>query len=103
MGVLLFLFLISLAVLLVAMLILNTAIPWTIIFLPLIILPLLFAIVGFAWFLAAMGVYVRDVSQTVGIITTVMMFLAPVFYPISALPEKWRRRRGREPRAGIME
>ena len=90
MGATLFHTLISLAVLLVAMLILNTAIPWTIIFLPLIILPLLFAIVGFAWFLAAMGVYVRDVSQTVGIITTVMMFLAPVFYPISALPEKYQ-------------
>jgi lipopolysaccharide transport system permease protein len=33
---------------------------------------------------------VRDVGQTTGIITMVMLFLAPVFYPMSALPEKYQ-------------
>ena len=40
--------------------------------------------------LTALGVFLRDVSQTIGIITTVLMFLAPVFYPITAVPEKFR-------------
>ncbi len=40
--------------------------------------------------LASLGVYLRDVSQFVGIFTTVLMFLSPIFYPASALPEKYR-------------
>jgi lipopolysaccharide transport system permease protein len=30
------------------------------------------------------------VSQTIGIVTTVLMFLSPVFYPVSAVPEQFR-------------
>jgi lipopolysaccharide transport system permease protein len=45
---------------------------------------------GLAWMLASLGVYARDVGQTIGIAMTVMMFLSPVFYPISSLPEFMR-------------
>ncbi|MNR27249.1 ABC-2 type transporter [compost metagenome] len=45
---------------------------------------------GFAWFLASLGVFLRDVGQTVGIITAVLLFMSPVFYPISAIPERIR-------------
>src|SRR3569832_1421758 len=90
MGSALFHATISLVVLLIAMLIVNAAIPWTAIFLPGVLLPLLLATIGVAWFLSAIGVFVRDVGQTIGIITTIMMFLAPVFYPISALPERYQ-------------
>lgn len=90
MGSALFHALIGLVVLIAAMLIINAFVPWTVIFFPLIIFPLLLATMGVAWFLAAVGVFMRDVGQTIGIITTVMMFLSPVFYPISALPEKYQ-------------
>jgi lipopolysaccharide transport system permease protein len=33
-----------------------------------------------------LGVYLRDIGQIIGIITTLLLFLAPVFYPLSALP-----------------
>ena len=82
--------LVSLCVLLVAVLLLNGSLAWTTIFFPLVILPLLVATLGIAWFLASLGVFVRDVGQTVGVFTTVMMFISPVFYPISALPEKFQ-------------
>jgi len=82
--------LISLGVLFAAILLINGALSWTAIFFPLIILPLLFATLGVAWFLASVGVFLRDVGQTIGIFTTVLMFLSPVFYPISALPEKYQ-------------
>ena len=45
---------------------------------------------GFAWALAAIGVFLRDVGQTIGIITTVLMFLSPIFYPITAVPERFQ-------------
>jgi len=37
--------------------------------------------------LAALGVYLRDIGQVTGIVTTVMLFMAPVLYPVQALPE----------------
>lgn len=59
-------------------------------FLPLILLPLLLLIMGISWFLASLGVYLRDVSQVTGIATTVLMFLSPIFFPASALPERYQ-------------
>jgi lipopolysaccharide transport system permease protein len=40
--------------------------------------------------LASLGVFIRDVGQTIGIFTTIMMFLSPVFFPITAMPEQYR-------------
>jgi lipopolysaccharide transport system permease protein len=80
----------SLTVLLAAMLLVSGGLARTAIFFPLVILPLLIGTLGVAWFLAAVGVYVRDVAQTVGIFVSVLMFISPVFYPVSALPEKFQ-------------
>lgn len=64
--------------------------PWTILFLPLILIPFSLFITGLCWFLSSLGVYVRDVSHFIGILTTVLMFLSPLFYPVTALPEFYR-------------
>ncbi|MNT74141.1 ABC-2 type transporter [compost metagenome] len=53
-------------------------------------MPLVLIILGLSWLLASLGVYLRDVAQVIGVATTVLMFLSPVFYPISALPEQYR-------------
>ena len=89
MGAALFHSFVSLGVLLGAFVLLNGFLHWTALLVPLVLLPLVFVTLGLAWLLASLGVYLRDVGQTIGIITTVMLFLAPVFYPISALPEKY--------------
>jgi lipopolysaccharide transport system permease protein len=57
---------------------------------PLVLLPLIFASLGAAWFLAALGVYVRDIGQITTVFTTVLMFVSAVFYPVSALPEVYQ-------------
>lgn len=81
---------ISLCVLLTAFAIFNGYMNWTVVFTPLILLPLVILTTGLAWMLASLGVFLRDVGQTIGIVTTILMFLAPVFYPVSALPEEFR-------------
>jgi homopolymeric O-antigen transport system permease protein len=81
---------VSIVVLLTAQVIFQHALALTMVFLPIVLLPLLFATMGFAWFLASIGVYVRDISQTIGIFTMVLLFLSPVFYPADALPEDYR-------------
>ncbi|MGF1569121.1 MAG: ABC transporter permease [Nodosilinea sp.] len=55
--------------------------------LPGVVLPLILLTVGLSWFLTSLGVYLRDVSQVTTILTTVLMFLSPIFYPPSALPD----------------
>lgn len=89
-GSALFHTLISLGVWLIAYLILFGVPHVTVLLLPLVILPLLVVIMGLTWLLASLGVYLRDVSQIIGVITTMLMFLSPIFYPASALPENYR-------------
>ena len=90
MGSALFHSVVSLGVLLLVFVAFNHFLHWTVIFLPFIFLPLIILTLGFAWMLASLGVFVRDVGQTIGLAMTVMMFLSPVFYPITSLPERLR-------------
>jgi lipopolysaccharide transport system permease protein len=90
MGAALFHSMVSFAVLFVAIVLLNGYLHWTVLLAPLVLLPFLVATLGFAWILASLGVFIRDVGQTIGIIMTVVMFLSPVFYPLTALPVKFR-------------
>jgi lipopolysaccharide transport system permease protein len=61
-----------------------------ILLLPVALFPFVVCVLGVSWFLAALGVYLRDISQFVGVAVTALMFLTPIFYPISALPEAYR-------------
>lgn len=79
--------LISFIVLVIGILIFMDSFTWQIILAPIILLPLIFYTVGFSWLLASLGVYIRDVGYTVSLITTVLFFLTPIFYPISAVPD----------------
>lgn len=90
MGAALFHALISLGVLAIAFFIFNGFIHWTVVFFPIVFLPLVILTLGVAWIVASLGVFVRDIGQSIGIITTVMLFLSPVFYPITAVPEEYR-------------
>jgi lipopolysaccharide transport system permease protein len=90
MGASLFHSLISLLVLLIAFGIFNQYLNWTVVFIPLVLFPLTLLTLGIAWILTALGVFLRDVGQTIGIVTTIMMFLSPVFFPISSLPEEFQ-------------
>ena len=65
----------------------HAQLPWTVFFEPLIIAPLAILALGVSWFLASLGVFLRDIAQIVGILATVLLFLCPIFYPISAVPE----------------
>jgi lipopolysaccharide transport system permease protein len=81
---------VSFLVLTSALVMINHQLYWTIIFAPLVFAPLVFFTLGVTWMLASLGVFMRDVGQTVGILTTVLMFMSPVFYPISALPVQFQ-------------
>lgn len=81
---------ISFLVLMAFLLIAGNSIHWTLILLPVVVLPLLLLIMGLSWLLASIGVFVRDIGQFIGLILTMMLFMSPIFYPASALPESVR-------------
>lgn len=82
--------LISLLVLFCAQLVIMHALPWTVVLLPLIAAPFALMTIGITWIISATGVYVRDIAQVTGIVSSALMFLAPVFYPLSSLPKEYR-------------
>lgn len=89
-GTALFHTIISFLVWLVAYILLFGLPHITVLLLPLIFIPLIFFILGVSWFLASFGVFFRDLNQFIGMLVTALMFLSPIFYPISALPEKYQ-------------
>lgn len=80
----------NLVVLLAFAVILYGLPPATALLLPLIWLALIPMVLGISWFLSSFGVYLRDIGQVIGFLITFMMFLGPLFYPVSAMPEKFR-------------
>ncbi|WP_233411906.1 ABC transporter permease [Paraburkholderia kururiensis] len=63
---------------------------WTLIFVPLIFVPLIFMAAGVSWIISSLGVYVRDIGQVIGVLTSVIMFLCPIFYAIESLPKPFQ-------------
>lgn len=89
-GAALFHSFVSVVVLVAAFSLINGHVHSTAMLLPFVFLPLVILSTGLGWIMASLGVFLRDVGQTIGIIVTVLTFLSPVFYPVTAVPEKFR-------------
>ncbi len=83
-------FLIGVVILAIASFVKTGGLSVTVLALPLILIPLALLALGCVYAFAALGVYLRDLSQVVGFISLTLLFLSPVFYPASAVPESWR-------------
>jgi len=81
----------STVILLLMQLFLKGFFPLTVIFFPLIVLPVILLALGASWFFSALGVYLRDVDQLLGFLTTLLLFTSAIFFPLSALPENYQK------------
>ena len=68
----------------------HAQLHWTLVFFPAILIPVALFAAGFTFFLSGLGVYLRDVSQAVPIFNMLVMFLSPIFYPITGAPRPLR-------------
>ena len=64
--------------------------PVTILLLPFVVAPVGLIALGASFFLASIGVFLRDIRQIVPLFTTACLFLSPIFYPITAVPEAFQ-------------
>lgn len=69
----------------IALLLIRGAIPLAVVWLPVLLIPQLFLTLGICWFLAALGVFLRDLGQLMGFILTLWFFITPICYPESNL------------------
>lgn len=81
---------ISLGVLLLALLLTNGSLPLTLPLLVVVWLPLCLLALGASWWLSALGVYLRDIGQAMGVVLTIMLFISPAFFSLQALPPSLR-------------
>ncbi len=63
---------------------------WHTLLLPVVIAPLAILAVAVGWFLSALGVYLRDIGQIVGVLAAAMLFLSSAIVPVDSLPESYR-------------
>jgi lipopolysaccharide transport system permease protein len=89
-GTALFHFGVGLLVLAAALMYAEGVLQPSVLLLPLVMVPFVLFCAGLTWFLSALGVYVRDIGQIIGIVVSALMFLSPLFFPVSAVPEKYR-------------
>lgn len=82
--------LISMLILLYSLIIFNFELNWTVVLIPLVIAPLVVLCLGVGWILAAIGVFIRDVGQLTGFLSTILLFMSPILYPLEAVPEKYQ-------------
>ena len=81
---------ISVAILSVFLLLTQGALHWTALLAPVVLAPLMVLAAGVIWIIGALSVYMRDFAQLMGVLVTLMLFLGPVFYPLSVVPEPIR-------------
>lgn len=65
-------------------------VSWTMLLLPVVLLPHFLFTMGISYFISSLGVYVRDTAYAVQVVLQILFFMTPIFYPIQAIPEKYR-------------
>lgn len=84
-------FLIGLSLIFLGQLMFGSGISITWLYLPLVVLPMIFLCLAVYWLFSSFGVYVRDLGHVAPIMATLLLFLCPIFYPLSAMSENFQR------------
>jgi lipopolysaccharide transport system permease protein len=76
--------------LLIFSLIIRGELHLTMLWIPVLIVPQLLATLGVAWLVASLGVFLRDIVQGIALLLTTWLYLTPIIYPESVVPERFR-------------
>jgi len=76
--------------LLIATLMIQQQLHLTALWFPLLVIPQLLFTLGAAWLIASLGVFLRDIAQGITLLLMAWMYLTPIIYPESIVPERFR-------------
>lgn len=82
--------LISFVILIIAQLVIYQAVSATIYLLFLALIPLIILCIGLGLFISATSVYLKDIGNLVSVLVTVLMYISPIFFPLTAVPDNFR-------------
>jgi len=80
----------SLMALFIGFVLTHHYLPWTVLLVPLVWLPVILFSLGWGYFVSSLGVFIRDIDASIPIITTMLFFLTPIFYPASSVPGRFQ-------------
>jgi lipopolysaccharide transport system permease protein len=96
-------FLVSFVILIAAMALYHLGFGWRLAAVPALSLLALVSALGVGLWLATLHVRYRDIRATLPFLTQLWLFVTPVVYPASMIPERWRPYLGLNPMAGVVE
>lgn len=76
--------------LLIATIAIRQNLQLTALWLPVLLVPQLLLALGAAWLIASLGVFLRDIAQGITLLLMAWMYLTPIIYPESIVPERFR-------------
>jgi lipopolysaccharide transport system permease protein len=76
--------------LLIATIVIRQNLQLTALWLPVLLIPQLLLALGAAWLIASLGVFLRDIAQGITLLLMAWMYLTPIIYPESIVPERFR-------------
>jgi lipopolysaccharide transport system permease protein len=76
---------IGLVIFMLGLLYARHSVPVSVLWLPVLVVPQLLFTVGLCWFMAALGVFLRDLGTIMGFVLTAWFFMTPICYPESQL------------------
>lgn len=82
-------FLLGLIPLLAVQLLTGTGIPWTVVLVPIVVFAMLALVAGLGLMVASLAVYFYDVLDLSAVMIQLVSYLAPTFYPIEMVPERF--------------
>jgi lipopolysaccharide transport system permease protein len=94
---------IAFVILLGLMLYYGVALTWAIAMLPVLVVLITLLALGMGMWLSALNVKYRDVRYAIPFLVQIWMFLSPIIYPPTMIPEKWRWLLALNPLTGIIE
>lgn len=71
-------------------LVMEGTFDWTIVLMPVVLVPLVMITLGVSWIFAALGVYLRDISQITGVLSTALLFISSAMIPVQQLPASYQ-------------
>ncbi len=81
---------ISTGILLAYLFFVQGGIPWTAVLFPIPLFVLAFVCIAAGWLISATAVYLKDIAQMMGLLSTVLFFMAPILYPKTVLPVEFQ-------------
>lgn len=96
-------FMIAFVILLVMMVYYKVGITVNLLYIPVFLLLAIITALGAGLWLAALNVLYRDIGYVTPFLIQLWMFVSPIVYPTSMLPEKWRLVYAVNPMVSVVE